>query len=153
RWMARRAAIGLATTGDTRERLLRLGCRRVLVYPEAGLPPAEIAQLGAIAPHAHRPFRLVSIGDLIHLKGFEFGLRAFARFAASFPESEYWLMGNGPERPRLEAVAQELGIAGRVRFLGRIPRVEVLARLAACNALVHPSLHDSGGWVCLEAMA
>jgi glycosyltransferase involved in cell wall biosynthesis len=40
-----------------------------------------------------------------------------------------------------------------VRFLGRLPRDEVFARLADCDVLVHPSLHDSGGWVCLEAMA
>ena len=40
-----------------------------------------------------------------------------------------------------------------MQFLGRIPRTEVLKRLSECDVLVHPSLHDSGGWVCLEAMA
>jgi len=109
--------------------------------------------LGALRPAPAAPFRLVSIGNLLHLKGFEFGLRAFARLGAAFPQSEYWLMGEGPERQRLEAVAAELGIAERVRFLGRIPRAAVLDRLAVCDVLVHPSLHDSGGWVCLEAMA
>jgi glycosyltransferase involved in cell wall biosynthesis len=34
-----------------------------------------------------------------------------------------------------------------------IPRSEVLGKLADCDVLVHPSLHDSGGWACLEAMA
>ena len=29
----------------------------------------------------------------------------------------------------------------------------MLEKLAECDALAHPSLHDSGGWVCLEAMA
>jgi len=153
RLMARQAAMGLATTPDTAKRLLGLGCRTVRVYSEAGLPPADIRQLGALRPAPAAPFRLVSIGNLLHLKGFEFGLRAFARLGAAFPQSEYWLMGEGPERQRLEAVAAELGIAERVRFLGRIPRAEVLDRLAVCDVLVHPSLHDSGGWVCLEAMA
>jgi glycosyltransferase involved in cell wall biosynthesis len=40
-----------------------------------------------------------------------------------------------------------------VRFWGKLPRQQVLAKLAECDVLVHPSLHDSGGWVCPEAMA
>jgi len=47
----------------------------------------------------------------------------------------------------------ELGIADRLRFWGVMERVETLRRLAECDALVHPSLHDSGGVSCLEAMA
>ena len=40
-----------------------------------------------------------------------------------------------------------------MKFWGKLPRKEVLKKLAECNVLVHPSLHDSGGWVCVEAMA
>jgi glycosyltransferase involved in cell wall biosynthesis len=95
--------------------------------------------------------RFVSIGNLLHWKGFEYGLRAFAR--ANLKGAEYVVIGDGPERQRLELVATHLGIEERVRFLGRLPRKQVLAQLRHCHALVHPSLHDSGGWVCLEAMA
>ena len=37
--------------------------------------------------------------------------------------------------------------------MGSQTRRDALEMLAACHVLVHPSLHDSGGWVCLEAMA
>ena len=50
-------------------------------------------------------------------------------------------------------MAAELGIAHQVKFWGRLPRGETLEKLGESNILVHPSLHDSGGWVCLEAMA
>ena len=50
-------------------------------------------------------------------------------------------------------MARELKIADRVTFFGLIDREEVLYRLGQSTALVHPSLHDSGGWVPLEAMA
>jgi glycosyltransferase involved in cell wall biosynthesis len=40
-----------------------------------------------------------------------------------------------------------------VKFLSQLPRTETLEKLKNCFALVHPSLHDSGGFVCLEAMA
>jgi glycosyltransferase involved in cell wall biosynthesis len=153
RLTARRADIALATTGDTAKRLKALGCRNVIVYSEAGLPQQDLDLLGAMSIRRSGSFRIVSLGDLLHLKGFELGLRAFARFQSRFPQSEYWIMGDGPERKRLESVAGELGVSQRVVFWGRIPRSEVLERLEQCDVLVHPSLHDSGGWVCLEAMA
>ena len=49
--------------------------------------------------------------------------------------------------------AARLGVGERVRFFGRLPRPETLDRLGQSHVLAHPSLHDSGGWVCLEAMA
>ncbi len=78
-------------------------------------------------------------------------MQAFAR--SGLQAAEYWIVGDGPERKRLEALAQQLGVADRVRFWGALPRHETLRLLGQVHALVHPSLHDSGGWVCLEAMA
>jgi len=153
RLAARRAAVGLATTPQTEERLRALGCRQVLVFSEAGVPRRDIKELGALPIREGSPVRFLSLGRLLHWKGFELSLRAFARFARRYPASEYWIVGDGPERRRLEKLAQNLGLTGKVRFWGMIPRSEVLGKLAACDVLVHPSLHDSGGWVCLEAMA
>jgi len=153
RLTARRATVGLATTPQTEKRLRALGCQNVLIHPAVGLASEEIRTLSAFPLRQSDPFRLFSIGDLLHLKGFDLGLRAFARFQARFPATEYWIIGDGPERKRLEKLAHNLGLTGKVRFWGTIPRAEVLDKLADCDVLVHPSLHDSGGWVCLEAMA
>ena len=153
RLTARRAALGLATTTQTQRRLLGLGCPNNLIFSEAGLPADEIQWLGSFPVRQSNPFRLVSLGNLLHLKGYEFALKAFARFQQRTPASEYWLIGEGPERPRLEKLARELGVSGKVIFWGAMPRPQALEKLAHCDVLVHPSLHDSGGWVCLEAMA
>ena len=40
-----------------------------------------------------------------------------------------------------------------MKFWGNLPREKTLEKLAQSHVLVHPSLHDSGGWVCLESMA
>lgn len=153
RYSARRAQLVLATSPETVERIRRLGRRDIEVLTNVALGADEFAQLSTIPIHDQTPFRMVSIGRMLAWKGFHLGLAAFARMMRDFPAAEYWFIGDGPEEPRLRAMAEELGVADKVRFLGQIPREDVLARVAECDVLVHPSLHDSGGWVCLEAMA
>ncbi len=116
-----------------------------------GLGGDEIKELAYV--RKANDFRIVSIGRLLHLKGFHFVLKAFARVQHALPAGEYWVIGDGPERSRLERLARELDVIERVTFCGWLPRSQVLEKLAECDALVHPSLHDSGGWVCVEAMA
>ena len=72
---------------------------------------------------------------------------------ADLPDAEYWLLGDGPDREHLMQLASASKAAERIKFLGKKPRQEVLSSLADCHIMLHPSLHDSGGWVCLEAMA
>jgi len=96
--------------------------------------------------------RFISIGRFLHWKGFHLGLQAFAQ-ASLPPESQYWIVGKGPEETALHTLAAHLGIASQVQFLTEMPRTELLDRLGTCLALIHPSLHESGGFVCLEAMA
>ena len=153
RLTAQRARVGLATTEETALRLRELGCRKVMVLSQVCMPSEVIARLDAFPVRQSGPFRLVSIGNLLHWKGFELGLRAFARFQLWAPAAEYWIIGDGPERKDLAKLAERLGVAERVTFLGAIPRQQVLEKLAECDVLLHPSLHDSGGWVCVEAMA
>jgi glycosyltransferase involved in cell wall biosynthesis len=147
----RRAAVGVAVTPQTAARLIAMGTKRVEVFSAMGLDIRDFDALSNRAAPPATPVRFVSIGRLLHWKGFHLGLRAFA--AAALPGSEYWVIGDGPERARLGDLARRLGIESRVRFFGLLTRSEVLETLAACHVLVHPSLHDSGGWVCLEAMA
>lgn len=148
---ARRSAIVRATTEDTAKRLYKMGVNHIEIMPESGLPVDEIARLSTYSMPNSLPIRFISMGRLLHWKGFHLGLRAFAQ--AKLPNAEYWLCGDGPERDRLHALADSLGIADQVRFWGRLPRGETLHKLGESHVLVHPSLHDSGGWVCMEAMA
>jgi glycosyltransferase involved in cell wall biosynthesis len=153
RLIARKAVIALATTNETAKRLTSLGARRVEVLSQVALPSAKIEKLSSLPPHLSSPFRLISLGRLLHWKGFDLALQAFAQLVQDVPDSEYWIVGDGPERKNLERLARKLGIIDKVRFWGALPRSEALKKLAECDVLVHPSLHDSGGWVCVEAMA
>jgi glycosyltransferase involved in cell wall biosynthesis len=148
---ARQSAIAYAATEDTAMRMRKLGTPHLQICSAIGLLQDEIEQLAQCPPPDSSPVRFISIGRLLHWKGFYLGLRAFAQ--ANLPEVEYWIVGNGPEWERLQNLAFDLGIAHQVKFWGQLPRDEVLLKLGQCSALVHPSLHDSGGGVCLEAMA
>lgn len=148
---ARRTALGLAVTEETRARLLAIGTRRVELFSAMGLDRAAYESLSSMPAAPAAPLRFVSMGRLLHWKGFHLGLKAFA--AAADPRSEYWIVGDGPERANLSDLVRRLGLTDRVRMWGSQTRPDALEMLAACHVLVHPSLHDSGGWVCLEAMA
>ncbi len=152
RLTAQQSVLTQATTEDTAKRLHKIGARNVQMSSQIGLSEEEIAHLAKHAMPDTCPVRFISIGRLLHWKGFHLGLRAFAQ--ADLPSNaEYWLLGDGPEQSRLQALAEELGIASRVKFWSELPRDEALHKLGECVALVHPSLHDSGALVCLEAMA
>lgn len=151
RLTTRRSVLAQAATRETADRMRKLGARDVQVFPAIGLPTEEIEQLSRYPVAESFPIRLISIGRLLYFKGFDLGLLAFAR--TQLPEVEYWIVGDGPERRRLEVLARRLGKEDRVRFWGTLPRDKTLAKLGECHILVHPSLRDSGGYVLLEAMA
>jgi glycosyltransferase involved in cell wall biosynthesis len=149
---ARRSRLAWATTEDTAKRLVRIGAKNVKVLTQVGLNEEELDTLNEYAAIDTPSFRLISVGRLLHWKGFHLGLQAFAR--ANLPESaEYWIVGEGSESQFLQELAQKLQIAHRVKFLSLLPREETLQKLGESFVLIHPSLHDSGGLVCLEAMA
>jgi glycosyltransferase involved in cell wall biosynthesis len=151
RMTAQKSTIVRATTQDTAVRVERMGAKKVEIFSEASLTKEEIENLMKYDNGDVSTVRFISMGRLLHWKGFHLGLRAFAQ--AGIPEAEYWFLGDGPERQNLEALAEKLGVASKVKFWNRLPREEALQKLGTSTALVHPSLHDSGGWVCLESMA
>ncbi|NJR65880.1 MAG: glycosyltransferase [Leptolyngbyaceae cyanobacterium CRU_2_3] len=152
RMTVRRSALAWATTVDTAERLVAMGGQNVQVLSQVGLLPEEVEQLGQFSSSEPVPLRFISIGRFLHWKGFHLGLRAFAQAALPL-EAEYWLVGKGPEAASLQTLAKNLGIAAQVKFFDEMPRADLMHKLSTCLALVHPSLHDSGAFVCLEAMA
>ena len=151
RLTAQKSAIARVTTEDTARQVSKMGAPKIEIVPEAALSLEEISQLSDFAILDSSPVRFISMGRLLHWKGFHLGLRAFAQ--ANLADAEYWILGEGVEANKLQSLATELGIAGRVKFWGRLPRAQTLSKLSQCHVLVHPSLHDSGGWVCLEGMA
>ena len=151
RMTAYRSVLAFATTEDTAKRVLAMGKKNVQILSEAGLSKVEIAKLGKYEMPDSSLIRFISMGRLLHWKGYHLAVRAFA--AANLPNAEYWLLGDGPERDRLQSLIEELGMSSQVKLWGKLSREESLGKLEESHLLIHPSLHDSGGWTCLEGMA
>ena len=151
RLTARRAAASFATTRESATRMRRLGARDVEVYPAIGIVNGDLDYIDRIVGTNGVGSRFISMGRMLHWKGFDLGIEAFAR--ANIPDAEYWIIGDGSELERLKRLAAGLGVADRVKFLGKLDHDATLAKLGECDVLVHPSLHESGGLVCLEGMA
>lgn len=78
-------------------------------------------------------------------------LDVLIRAVAPLPGVYVWLAGEGPERPALQGLAQELGVEDRVKFLGW--RDDRAALLQACDICVFPSRHEPFGTVFVQAWA
>jgi len=151
RHTAHKCKMALVTTKETYKQVLSLRASCIRVFGACALSEQEIDSLKEMFRQKSTPIRFISIGRLLHWKGFHLGLRAFDQ--CGLRNSEYWVIGDGPERRRLKGIAYSLNIESRVKFWGNFSRKEALAKLGQSSILVHPSLHDSGGFVCLEAMA
>jgi teichuronic acid biosynthesis glycosyltransferase TuaC len=96
---------------------------------------------------------ILSVGNLIPIKGHELLLRSLAAIVLAHPDVQCRVIGDGSERNRLEELARALRIENRVHFLGRRPRSEVAAEMKECALFVLPSWYEGLGCVYLEAMS
>lgn len=94
---------------------------------------------------------IVSVGRLVGWKGIHVIIEALS----GLPDHVHYLViGDGTERPRLERLARELGVAGRVHFVGRISHTELPSWLARGDVFVQPSIGEEAfGISVVEAMA
>jgi glycosyltransferase involved in cell wall biosynthesis len=94
------------------------------------------------------------IGTLVHRKGMDIGLRAFARCCQGNPKPLGLLIaGEGPERQNLQVLATSLGLGNSIFFLGWQEPEGVEAVYLASDIVLHPARSDPFPGVILEAMS
>lgn len=94
-------------------------------------------------------FTLLSVGNLVTLKGHDLVIEALAQL----PEAKLIIVGGGPEQGNLEALAQRLGVSDRVTFIGMLPQADLRDYYNAADALVLASSREGWANVLLESMA
>jgi phosphatidylinositol alpha-1,6-mannosyltransferase len=101
---------------------------------------------------------LLTVCRIVPRKGIDVVLEALPRILAAHPDTVYLVCGEGPDRPRLEAIAGRLGVESAVRFLGRVEHASLPSFYAACDVFVMPARSEPGdcegfGLTYLEAGA
>jgi len=154
RWAARRSdrvvAISSYTAGELRE--LADVPIEVIPYTTALPEPPSLSR------SSDGPRTVLFVGRLVERKGVPYLIEALALVGDA--SIRLVIVGEGPERPKLEEVARRLGggVADRVAFRGKISATELQAAYAGASAFVLPSVFDARGdteglgVVALEAM-
>lgn len=140
------AELAIVSTKETAAALEGSGVRSRLL-PTIGIHLKDFVPPDP-APADH--LRLLFAGRLLYWKGVELAIRGLH---ASGTTACLTLMGDGRFRRNAEKLVRELGLQDRVEFRGQVARAEVLAAYRLYDAMLFPSLHDTGGFVLLEAMA
>jgi glycosyltransferase involved in cell wall biosynthesis len=130
------------------------------------VPPkwrSKTAVLLGVATHGHAVHdaerkppdcpQFLYAGNLQYLKGVHLAIRALAQAKAEIPDATLTIVGGGYAEKWLRKLAIQRGMADAVKFAGRIPRNQLINSIGGYTALVFPSLHDSGGFVVLEALS
>lgn len=142
------AAVVLGIAPYVRELLDDVPLRRFEVMYETGLTdlPPEVDRTGRTGT-----VRLLFVGRLVRTKGARDAVRAMAELRDLDVHLD--VVGTGPDGATCETEAMQLGVADRVTFHGRLPRVEVDEFYRRADVFVFPSYREAGGNVQYEAMA
>ena len=119
-----------------------LGCpaERITVVPLA-IDVNRFSFAERKAPHRGEPIRILTVGRLVPKKGVDILLRAIKALGSYLP-LKLWIAGDGPQRPALERLADELGIREVVTFLGWVEHTRVAELMAQAHLFVLASRTD-----------
>jgi teichuronic acid biosynthesis glycosyltransferase TuaC len=140
------AGLVLANSAGVEQMARAAGARRTRVVRLGADMP------GALAAPEPEP-TLVTVAHLVGRKRHADVLRALWLLRDRLPRLRYVVVGDGPERPALQRLATDLGLAERVRFTGQLPHQEALDVMHHCHVFALPSTDEAFGVVYVEAMA
>jgi glycosyltransferase involved in cell wall biosynthesis len=146
--IARRARLTVALNDDVGQRFA--GLTTVVVEPNAAIDRPSVATTRSMGTSAAMR-TAVFVGRLMSWKGTRLALEALCDESVKHWRLEF--IGSGPDQAWIQAEAAKRGISDRVTCRGQLPREAVLEALSGADAMLFPSLHDSGPWAVAEACA
>jgi glycosyltransferase involved in cell wall biosynthesis len=124
---------------------------KLFFIPENGMARSQCCA-DSRRPNPGAKLELIFVGGLVRRKACYLGLRAAAPLLRS-DLAHFTVIGDGPERNRLEELTRSLGIENGVSFCGWLNHAEVLRRLRSADVVVLPAIREGGGGVVFEALA
>ena len=146
----RDAAAIIAASSQTYSEFARYG-DKVFFVPEPGIGQSVCSE-GSRSPERSAKLELIFVGGLVPRKACDLALRGAAPLLRN-DLAHFTVVGDGPEKNRIEELVQSLGIEKNVSFCGWLSHAETLSRMRSADVFVFPTLRDNGAGVVFEALA
>jgi glycosyltransferase involved in cell wall biosynthesis len=147
----RRAAAIIAASSQTYSEFSAAYSDKLFFVPEPGIGPS-VCSVESRSSEPGAKLELIFVGGLVPIKACDLALRAVAPLLRA-DLACFTVVGDGPERNRLEQLARSLEIEKAVSFCGWVSHAEVLRRMRSADLMVFPSIRDNGAGVVFEALA
>jgi glycosyltransferase involved in cell wall biosynthesis len=148
--LPRRFALSTLTLSSTEEmrQMFRDLKLETTLMPAVGINPYRTPVPERSVPRG--PLKVLFVGSIITLKGIDLAIAAFAEARL---DATFTIVGSGQFMPLAKKMTARLGLENKVVFRGRLPAPETLQVYKDYDVFLFPSLHDTGGFAVLEAMA
>jgi colanic acid/amylovoran biosynthesis glycosyltransferase len=149
-----RRADAITTTSEFgRQQVIKLGCDAENVYRVYSPTPVDEYAVRERGELPKNRVKLITVGRLVPIKGQEWVIRAMADIVTKYPEVVYEVVGDGPNRGKLEMLVKELGLERSIHFAGAATSEQVADALSRADIFVMPSMQEALGNAAVEAMA
>ncbi|HSW99055.1 MAG TPA: glycosyltransferase [Candidatus Saccharimonadales bacterium] len=150
-WLAMKLPnVVISNSNHTTKRLLQAGMNKQIVTVPLGV---DVETLFAVPPHDLRS-DVIFAGRLLPNKNVDLLVRAVALVKRTKPDVRCLVIGNGPERERLEALTERLGLENNVTFFNFLEdHNELYALMKSSKMFVLPSIREGFSLVSIEANA
>lgn len=122
-----------------------------------GIRPAHVITPGVDFKEFsfHNPKKdidIIAAGSLIPLKQYDIFIEVIAEMKKRIPLINAVLIGEGPERNKLQSLIASLGLQPNITLTGKLPHPDVLQWMQRGKVFMHPSSYEGFGIVCIEAL-
>jgi glycosyltransferase involved in cell wall biosynthesis len=125
---------------------LHKGKKQTQIVPW-GIDPSNFPQI-----NSKRNIDLIGVGNLTALKNYSLLIEVVELLVEKFPNLKAVLIGDGPEKAKLQQLLLKKKIGDHITLVGAVPRDQVLLYLSRSKVLFHPSTYESFGLVFAEAL-
>ena len=103
---------------------------------------SRFPQVASLEPPEEKRFVMMYHGTLTPIYGLDIAIEAFALVHSEMPGAEMWILGAGTEKDALSSLAQERGLASKVKLIGQVPGSEIPMWLSKCDVGILPIRRD-----------
>jgi glycosyltransferase involved in cell wall biosynthesis len=146
----KRARFIIVRTEETLKKIPRIYRHKVTKMIETGVNAHDLRSRGG--EENGNLIQIISVGRLIHLKGFDLAIKAFAKAFRGTENVRMIIIGDGPDKTRLQEICQKEDVSHMVVLAGKKSHDEVIQSMSESSIFLFPSLKEGGPWVLFEAM-